>query len=96
MISQSEKVAFLTEAAKRYGNTATRQQLVALSSEGFGRQFWLEADKYRIGRGTYQLPLDEFNINLTGATATIIEMPKKEPIASVAKPVAKISSVGRV
>jgi len=96
MISQSEKVAFLTEAAKRYGNTATRQQLVALSSEGFGRQFWLEADKYRIGRGTYQLPLDEFNINLTGATATVIEMPKKESIASVAKPVAKISSVGRV
>ena len=96
MISQSEKVAFLTEAAKRYGNTATRQQLVALSSEGYGRQFWLEADKYRVGRGTYQLPLDEFNINLTGATATIIEMPKKEYIAPVAKPVAKISSVGRV
>jgi len=96
MISQSEKVAFLTEAAKRYGNTATRQQLVALSSEGYGRQFWLEADKYRIGRGTYQLPLDEFNINLTGATATVIEMPKKESIAPVAKPVAKISSVGRV
>jgi hypothetical protein len=96
MISQSEKVAFLTEAAKRYGNTATRQQLVALSSEGYGRQFWLEADKYRVGRGTYQLPLDEFNINLTGATATIIEMPKKEYVAPVAKPVAKISSVGRV
>ncbi len=96
MISQSEKVAFLTEAAKRYGNTATRQQLVALSSEGYGRQFWLEADKYRIGRGTYQLPLDEFNINLTGVTATIIEMPKKESPVAVAKPVAKISSVGRV
>jgi len=96
MISQSEKVAFLTEAAKRYGNTATRQQLVALSSEGYGRQFWLEADKYRVGRGTYQLPLDEFNINLTGATATVIEMPKKEYVAPVAKPVAKVSSVGRV
>ena len=96
MISQSEKIAFLTEAAKRYGNTATRQQLVALSSEGYSRQFWLESDKYRIGRGTYQLPLDEFNINLTGATATVIEMPKKESIAPVAKPVAKISSVGRV
>ena len=96
MISQSEKVAFLTEAAKRYGNTATRQQLVALSSEGYSRQFWLESDKYRVGRGTYQLPLEEFNINLTGATATVIEMPKKESIAPVAKPVAKISSVGRV
>jgi hypothetical protein len=96
MISQSEKIAFLTEAAKRYGNTATRQQLVALSSEGYSRQFWLEADKYRVGRGTYQLPLEEFNINLTGATATVIEMPKKEYIAPVAKPVAKISSVGRV
>lgn len=96
MISQSEKVAFLTEAAKRFGATATRQQLVALSSEGFSRQFWLEADKYRVGRGVYQLPLDEFNINLTGATATVIEMPKKESPVAVVKPVAKISSVGRV
>jgi len=96
MISQTEKVAFLTEAAKRFGATATRQQLVALSSEGFSRQFWLESDKYRVGRGVYQLPLDEFNINLTGATATVIEMPKKESPVAVAKPVAKISSVGRV
>ena len=96
MISQTEKVAFLTEAAKRFGATVTRQQLVALSSEGFSRQFWLESDKYRVGRGVYQLPLDEFNINLTGATATVIEMPKKESPVAVAKPVAKISSVGRV
>ena len=96
MISQSEKVAFLTEAAKRYGATATRQQLVALSSEGYSRQFWLEDDKYRIGRGVYQLPLDEFNINLNTGLATVIEMPKKESPAPVAKPVAKISSVGRV
>lgn len=96
MISQSEKVAFLTEAAKRYGATATRQQLVALSSEGYSRQFWLEDDKYRIGRGVYQLPLDEFNINLNTGLATVIEMPKKESPVSVVKPVAKISSVGRV
>lgn len=96
MISQSEKVAFLTEAAKRFGATVTRQQLVALSNEGFGRQFWIESDKYRIGRGTYQLPLDEFNINLVGATATVIEMPKKESPVPATKPVAKISSVGRV
>ncbi len=96
MISQSEKVAFLTEAAKRYGATATRQQLVALSSEGYSRQFWLEDDKYRIGRGVYQLPLDEFNINLNTGLATVIEMPKKESPAPVAKPVSKISSVGRV
>ncbi len=96
MISQSEKIAFLTEAAKRYGATATRQQLVALSSEGYSRQFWLEDDKYRIGRGVYQLPLDEFNINLNTGLATVIEMPKKESPVSVVKPVAKISSVGRV
>ncbi len=96
MISQSEKIAFLTEAAKRYGATATRQQLVALSSEGYSRQFWLEDDKYRIGRGVYQLPLDEFNINLNTGLATVIEMPKKESPAPVAKPVSKISSVGRV
>jgi hypothetical protein len=96
MISQSEKVKFLTEAAKRFGTTATRQQLIALSSEGYGRQFWLEDDKYRVGRGVYQLPLNEFNIDLVSTTATVIEMPKKEFPVAAAKPVVKISSVGRI
>ena len=46
MITQSEKVAFVTEAAKRFGAIVTRQQLVTLSEETGGkRQFWLEADQ---------------------------------------------------
>ena len=97
MIDQSEKVAFLTEAAKRYGNVVSRSQLVELSSEGFSRQFWLESDKYRVGRGKYELPLSEFNIDLN-LVSNVVEMPKQTPVtpAPVAKPVAKISSVGRV
>jgi hypothetical protein len=95
MISQSEKVAFLTEAAKRYGNVVTRQQLVDLSSEGFSRQFWLESDKYRVGRGKYELPLSEFDINLNLAS-NVVEMPKQTSAPVAQKPVAKISSVGRV
>jgi len=94
MISQSEKVAFLTEAAKRYGNVVTRQQLVDLSNEGFSRHFWLESDKYRVGRGKYELPLSEFSVNLNLAS-NVVEMPKQTPLP-VEKPTAKISSVGRV
>ena len=96
MISQSEKIAFLTEAANRFGNVVSRQQIVSLADEGFGRHFWIESDKYRVGRGKYQLPLEEFNINLNTGVATVIEMPKKTPAPVAEKPVAKISSVGRV
>ena len=98
MLSQSDKVTFLTEAAKRFGTVVTRQQLVSMTNEGFPRHFWIESDKYRVGRGTYRLPLDEFNINLTGAS-NVVELPKQPaPVAApaVAKPLAKISSVGRV
>ena len=95
MISQTEKVAFLTEAAKRYGNVVTRQQLVDLSSEGFSRQFWIENDKYRVGRGKYELPLSEYGIDLNLAS-NVVEMPKQTPAPVVQKPVAKISTVGRV
>jgi hypothetical protein len=95
MISQSEKVAFLTEAAKRYGNVVSRQQLVDLSSEGFSRQFWLESDKYRVGRGKYELPLSEFGIDLNLAS-NVVEMPKQTPVPVAQKSVAKISTVGRV
>ena len=95
MISREQKVAFLTEAANRFGATVTRQQIVSLAEEGFGRHFWIESDKYRIGRGTYQLPLDEFNVNLNGVSAKVIEMPKQTPVAEVKTP-AKISSVSRV
>ena len=94
MISQTEKVAFLTEAAKRFGEVVTRQQLVDLADEGFKRQFWIESDKYRVGRGQYRLPLAEYGVNLNGL-AQVIEMPKQTPIAEVKAP-AKISSVSRV
>lgn len=96
MISKTEKVAFLTEAAKRFGEVVTRQQLVDLSSEGFKRQFWIEADEYRVGRGKYKLPLAEYGINMAGlATAQVIEMPvvAKENV-EVKK--AKIQSIARV
>ncbi len=95
MISREQKVAFLTEAANRFGATVTRQQIVSLADEGFGRHFWIESDKYRVGRGTYQLPLKEFNVNLNGVSAKVIEMPKQTSVAEM-KPIAKISSVGRV
>ena len=102
MITQSEKVAFVTEAAKRFGAIVTRQQLVTLSEEtGTKRQFWLEADQYRVGRGKYQLPLQEFNVNMAGLALVKSEstpsMPISEPIkAPVAKAVAKMSSVARM
>jgi hypothetical protein len=95
MISREQKVAFLTEAANRFGSTVTRQQIVSLAEEGFGRHFWLESDKYRVGRGTYELPLSEFSIDLNVASAKVIEMPKQTPVAEV-KTTAKISSVSRV
>jgi len=102
MITQSEKVAFVTEAAKRFGEVVTRQQLVTLSEETGGkRQFWLEADQYRVGRGKYQLPLQEFNVNMAGLALVksnpVSSMPITEPImAPVAKAIAKISSVARM
>jgi len=102
MITQSEKVAFVTEAAKRFGEVVTRQQLVTLSEETGGkRQFWLEADQYRVGRGKYQLPLQEFNVNMAGLALVksnpVSSMPISEPImAPVAKAVAKMSSVARM
>ena len=93
MISQADKVNFLTEAAKRYGNVINRQQLKQMYSEGFKRQAWLTKDEYRVDRGSYRLPLDQFNVNLNVAS-NVVEMPVlvQKPVA----PVAKISSVGRV
>jgi hypothetical protein len=95
MITQAEKVAFLTEAAKRFGETVTRSQLVTLSDEGFKRQFWIESDEYRVGRGMYKLPLEEYGVNMAGvSTAQVIEMPTKMERVEVKK--SKIQSVARV
>ena len=102
MITQSEKVAFIAEAAKRFGAVVTRQQLVTLSEETGGkRQFWLEADQYRVGRGKYQLPLQEFNVNMAGLALVksnpVPSMPITEPtVTPVTKAIAKMSSVARM
>jgi hypothetical protein len=93
MITQAEKVAFITEAAKRFGEVVTRQQLVSLSNEGFKRQFWVESDEYRVGRGKYKLPLAEFGVNMAGL-AQVIEMPKQTEKTEVKK--SKIQSIARV
>lgn len=91
MTTQANKAAFVAEATKRYGSSITRQQLKQMYSEGFKRQAWLTKEEYRVGRGAYRLPVDEFQMNLNMAT-NVVEMPVQKPVA----PVAKISSVGRV
>ena len=101
MTTKAEKILFVTEAAKRFGEVVTHQQLVSLSDEtGMKRQVWLEGKQYRVGRGKYQLPLQEFNINMAGL-ALVKSQPQPmtitEPsMAPVAKAVAKISSVARM
>ena len=51
--------AFVTVASQKYGNTITRQQILdIMETEGFKKPVWLtRGDKYRIGRGLYQLPI---------------------------------------
>jgi hypothetical protein len=62
MTTKAEKILFVTEAAKRFGEVVTHEQLVTLSEEtGMKRQVWLEGKQYRVARGKYQLPLQEFN-----------------------------------
>jgi hypothetical protein len=99
MTTKAEKILFVTEAAKRFGEVVTHQQLVSLSDEtGMKRQVWLEGKQYRVGRGKYQLPLQEFNINMAGL-ALVKSQPMtitEPPMAPVAKAVAKISSVARM
>lgn len=100
MISQSEKIAFVTEAAKRFGTEVTRQQLVTLSSEVGRRHFWLESDEYRVGRGKYRLPLSEFGIDMAGARLSVVPAqaapsPTAPVINMPEQPKTKISSVGR-
>jgi len=102
MTTKTEKILFVTEAAKRFGKVVTHEQLVTLSEEtGMKRQVWLEGKQYRIARGKYQLPLQEFNINMAGLALVkaepIASMPISEPIkAPVAKAIAKMSSVARM
>lgn len=64
MFTVSEKVAYLTEAASRFGCEASRDQLSSLAAEGFPKHLWLQNKEYRTGRGMYRLPLQEFGIDL--------------------------------
>jgi hypothetical protein len=99
MTTKAEKILFVTEAAKRFGEVVTHDQLVTLSEEtGLKRQVWLEGKQYRVARGKYQLPLQEFNINMAGlALVKSKRMPISEPtVTPVTKAIAKISSVARM
>ena len=99
MTTKTEKILFVTEAAKRFGEVVTHEQLVTLSEEtGMKRQVWLEGKQYRVARGKYQLPLQEFNINMAGlALVKSQPMPISEPtVTPVTKAVAKMSSVARM
>lgn len=99
MTTKTEKILFVTEAAKRFGEVVTHEQLVTLSEEtGMKRQVWLEGKQYRVARGKYQLPLQEFNINMAGlALVKSQPMPISEPtMAPITKAIAKISSVARM
>ena len=99
MTTKAEKILFVTEAAKRFGEVVTHDQLVTLSEEtGMKRQVWLEGKQYRVARGKYQLPLQEFNINMAGlALVKSKPMTISEPtVTPVTKAIAKISSVARM
>ena len=84
MTSRADKVQYLKTLQSRFGNTVTMQQLLELENEGVKRQVWVSGDKYRIGRGVYQLPLAEYGVDMT-ATVTAIKQPA--PVTSVAAPV---------
>jgi hypothetical protein len=99
MTTKAEKILFVTEAAKRFGEVVTHDQLVTLSEEtGMKRQVWLEGKQYRVARGKYQLPLQEFNINMAGlALVKSTPMTITEPtVTPVTKAIAKMSSVARM
>jgi hypothetical protein len=99
MTTKAEKILFVTEAAKRFGEVVTHDQLVTLSEEtGMKRQVWLEGKQYRVARGKYQLPIQEFNINMAGlALVKSKPMTISEPtVTPVTKAIAKISSVARM
>lgn len=105
MTSRADKIQYLKTLQSRFGNTVTMQQLLELENEGVKRQVWVSGDKYRIGRGTYQLPLAEYGVDMA-ATVTAINQPVKQPapVTPVVAPavelrekqVAKIAKVLRI
>ena len=108
MITTQEKIAFITEASKRYGATVTRQQLRDMMAEGIiKRQIWFECTKYRCGRAEYALPFEEFSLTPPSGIVpnapietveNVVPMTKKVEAAPVAvtKTPARISSVQRM
>jgi len=109
MISLQEKIAFITEASKRYGATVTRQQLRDMMAEGvIKRQIWFECTKYRCGRAEYALPFEEFSLTPPSGVVSskpietvenVLPMAKKTEVSAVTdaiKPQARISSVKRM
>jgi hypothetical protein len=83
MFTVSEKVAYLTEAASRFGGEASRDQLASLAAEGFPKHLWLQNKEYRTGRGMYRLPLQEFGIDM----ARLAVVPKAAAETPVFAPV---------
>ena len=79
-ISKNDKVAFLTEAARRFGAVVTRQQLVTMAEEGWARNNWVKSEEYRVDRGTYRLPLEEYGVSLAGIS-NVVPMPAPKVIS---------------
>lgn len=99
MLTKSQRVKYLTEAAKRFGIEVSRDQLKSLSNEGFPKHLWLQGPENRSGRGLYRLPLEEYGIDLANlalvASAPAMKAAKvSAPAPVVAEPVkTKIASV---
>lgn len=99
MTTKAQKIAFLTEAAARFGEVASRQQLLALESEfGQSHAYTRYADSV-VSRGMYRLPLAKYGISLAGAAVSpapvvqqtnVVTMPVSQP-----KTTAKIASVAK-
>lgn len=99
MTTKAQKIAFLTEAAARFGEVASRQQLLALESEfGQSHAYTRYADSV-VSRGMYRLPLAKYGISLAGAAVSpapvvqqtnVVTMPVSQPKAT-----AKIASVAK-
>ena len=99
MTTKLEKIAFVTEAAKRFGEIVTHDQLVKLSAEtGMKRQVWIETTKYRVSRGKFALPLKELGINMAANLSVVKSEPvaKAKPQKTMTEAPSKISSVARV
>lgn len=98
MFSVSDKIAYLTEAAKRFGTEVSRDQLISLTAEGFPKHLWLQNKEYRTGRGMYRLPLEEFGIDLARLSVVpkmTVETPASTPVAQSQVQQKSISTVAR-